>query len=59
MEPVFPKKGRALAFALLGGLAIAFGAAFARDQFDASLKTAADVRRHTGLEVLAVLPDRS
>jgi uncharacterized protein involved in exopolysaccharide biosynthesis len=58
MEPVSPRKGRVLMFALVGGLVVAFGAGVARDHFDATLKTAADVRRYAGLEVLAVLPDR-
>lgn len=58
MEPVAPRKGRILVFALLGGLVVAVGAGIARDHFDATLKTAADVRRYAGLEVLTVLPDR-
>lgn len=59
MEPVSPKKGRILFFAMAGGLAVAVGAAFARDQFDATLKSAAEVRRYGRMEVLAAIPDRS
>lgn len=58
MEPVAPDKRRIVVFALLGGLAIAVGAGWARDRFDSTLKTAAEVRRYAGLDVLAILPDR-
>ncbi len=59
MEPVSPKKGRIMVFALVGGLAVSIGAAFARDRMDATIKTATDVRRYGRLEVLAALPDRT
>jgi uncharacterized protein involved in exopolysaccharide biosynthesis len=58
MEPVSPKAGRILFFAIFGGLAASLGAAFVRDHFDTTVKTASDVRRHSNLDVLAVLPDR-
>ena len=34
------------------------GAGFAREYFDTTLKTAADVRRYGQLDVLAVVPER-
>jgi capsular polysaccharide biosynthesis protein len=43
---------------LAGGLLASLGAGFARDHFDTTVKTAADVRRSGDLEVLAVLPER-
>jgi uncharacterized protein involved in exopolysaccharide biosynthesis len=58
MDPVAPNRGRVLGFALLGGLALAVGAAFAVDRLDTTLKRAADVTRYCNLEVLTVLPDR-
>ena len=58
MDPVAPRKGRILTFALLGGLMAALGAGFAWDKFDNTIKSAADVQGYAGLDVLAVLPDR-
>jgi uncharacterized protein involved in exopolysaccharide biosynthesis len=58
IQPIAPRKGRILAFALVGGLAVALGAGVARDHFDSTLKTANDVRRYAGMDVLALLPDR-
>lgn len=58
MEPVSPRKGRILMFALIGGLAVSLGCGFARDRLDTTLKTATDVRRHAALDVLAVLPEQ-
>jgi succinoglycan biosynthesis transport protein ExoP len=58
MEPVSPKNGRILLFALVGGLAVSVGAGFVRDQLDRTVKTAAEVRRYGEIEVLAVLPER-
>ncbi len=58
LEPATPNRMRILLFALVGGLGASVGVAFARDHLDGTVKTAADVRRHSGLEVLAVLPDR-
>lgn len=59
LEPVSPKRGQLLLFGLAGGLALGVGAAVARDRFDTTLKTAADVRRYGNVEVLTVLPDRA
>jgi uncharacterized protein involved in exopolysaccharide biosynthesis len=59
MEPVGPLRGRILAFALVGGLAVSVGIGFAREYFDTTLKTAADIRRYGNLDVLAVLPERT
>jgi len=59
MEPVSPKKGRIMLFAVVGGLAVSIGAAFARDRMDGTIKTAGDVRRYSRLDVLAALPDRT
>jgi tyrosine-protein kinase Etk/Wzc len=58
MQPVAPRKGRILAFALLGGLLVAVGVGVARDQFNSTVKSAADVRRYAGLDVLTALPER-
>jgi uncharacterized protein involved in exopolysaccharide biosynthesis len=59
LEPFSPKKGRIMAFALLGGLVIAAGIGIARDRFDGAVKGADDLQRHANLEVLAVLPGRN
>jgi uncharacterized protein involved in exopolysaccharide biosynthesis len=58
MDPIAPRKGRILMFAVLGGLMAALGAGFAWDKFDNTIKSAADVQGYAGLDVLAVLPDR-
>ncbi|MFN8545819.1 MAG: GNVR domain-containing protein [Candidatus Binatia bacterium] len=58
LEPVSPKKGRILFFALAGGLVVGIGAGLARDQFDGTLKSAGDVRRFGKVEVLAVIPEK-
>lgn len=58
LEPMSPRKGRIFLFALVGGLAVSVGVGFARDYFDGTVKTAADVRRYANLEVLAMVPDR-
>jgi uncharacterized protein involved in exopolysaccharide biosynthesis len=59
MVPVSPKKGRILLFAIVGGLAVGVGAAFVRDYLNRTVRTPAEVRRITELEVLAALPDRA
>jgi uncharacterized protein involved in exopolysaccharide biosynthesis len=59
MEPVSPKKGAIILFALVGGAAVGVGVAFALDYFDKTVRTAAEVRRYADLEVLAVLPERA
>ena len=48
-----------LFFALLGGLLLSMGLGLARDHFDTTLKSSADVRRYANLETLVSLPDRS
>jgi uncharacterized protein involved in exopolysaccharide biosynthesis len=59
VEPITPDRPRVLWFALAGGLVLAVGAAFAREYLDPTLKTAADVRTHSNLEVLAVLQEHA
>jgi uncharacterized protein involved in exopolysaccharide biosynthesis len=59
VEPVSPKRAQILLMGLCGGLALGIGAAVARDRFDTTLKTPADVRRYGNVEVLTVLPDRA
>ena len=55
-----PSKGRILFFALLGGLLLSLGLGLARDHFDTTLKSSADVRRYANLETLvSSCPDRS
>jgi uncharacterized protein involved in exopolysaccharide biosynthesis len=58
VEPTNPNRRRLFNFAVLGGFLVAAAIAFARDFLDPTVKSAADVRRAVGLEVLAVLPDR-
>ena len=58
-QAVAPKKGQILAFALFGGLLLSLGLGLARDHFDTTLKSSADVRRYANLETLVTLPDRS
>lgn len=58
-QAVAPKKGQILAFALFGGLLLSLGLGLARDHFDTTLKSSADVRRYANLETLLTLPDRS
>jgi uncharacterized protein involved in exopolysaccharide biosynthesis len=58
LQPEGPSRGRVVGFGLLAGLTAAIGAAFVREHFDTTLKTAADVRLHGGVEILSVLPDR-
>lgn len=59
LEPVSPRKGRILFFAFFGGLVLALGIGFLRDQLDGTVKTAADVQRQSGLDVLTTVPDRA
>lgn len=58
LEPFSPKKGRVMAFALIGGLIIGIGVGLAKDRLDGTIKSTEDLRRYANLEVLAVLPDR-
>jgi uncharacterized protein involved in exopolysaccharide biosynthesis len=59
LEAIAPKKGRILFFALFGGLVLAMGLGLARDHFDSTIKSSADVRRYANLETLIALPDKS
>jgi uncharacterized protein involved in exopolysaccharide biosynthesis len=59
LEAIAPKKGRILFFALFGGLVLALGLGLARDHFDSTIKSSADVRRYANLETLVALPDKS
>jgi uncharacterized protein involved in exopolysaccharide biosynthesis len=59
IQPVNPNRRRIFNFAVLGGLVIAALVALARDFLDPTVKSAADVRRSVGLEVLAAVPERS
>ena len=59
LEAVAPRKGQIFVFALLGGLLLSLGLGLARDHFDATVKSSADVRRYANLETLLVLPERS
>jgi uncharacterized protein involved in exopolysaccharide biosynthesis len=59
LEATFPKKGYILLFAFFGGLLLSIGLGLARDHFDSTIKSSADVRRYANLETLAALPDRS
>jgi uncharacterized protein involved in exopolysaccharide biosynthesis len=58
-QAVAPKKGQILMFALVGGLLLSLGLGLARDHFDTTLKSSADVRRYANLDTLLTLPDRS
>jgi len=58
-QAVAPKKGQILLFALVGGLLLSLGLGLARDHFDTTLKSSADVRRYANLDTLVTLPDRS
>lgn len=59
LQAASPNKVRVLAFALVGGLVLAVGLALLRDQLDPHVKTAGEVARATGLEVLAAVPPRA
>jgi succinoglycan biosynthesis transport protein ExoP len=59
LEPVSPNRGRLMLLALAGGLVVALGIGFARDQFNTTVKTAAEARRYGKVEVLATLPERA
>ena len=59
LQAVAPKKGEILVFALFGGLILSLGLGLARDHFDTTVKSSADVRRYANLETLVVFPDRS
>lgn len=59
LQAIAPKKGQILVFALFGGLILSLGLGLARDHFDTTIKSTADVRRYANLDTLVVLPDRS
>lgn len=59
LQAIAPKKGQIVAFALIGGLILSLGLGLARDHFDTTVKSSADVRRYANLDTLMVLPDRS
>jgi len=59
LQAVAPKKGQIIMFALVGGLILSLGLGLARDHFDTTVKSSADVRRYANLDTLMVLPDRS
>lgn len=58
-KPVTPDYVLIVGAALLGGLAIGFGAAYAWDRLSGRLRSAEDVGGRTGLPVLATLPHLS
>ncbi len=58
-QPIDPKRQKTFAYALVGGFILSVGAALARDQFDRTVNSAADIKRYGDLEVLTVLPERS
>lgn len=53
-EPIGPKTGLILLLAFVGGLVASIGAGIVWDRMDGTVKTADDVRRLAGLEVLAL-----
>jgi succinoglycan biosynthesis transport protein ExoP len=59
LQSVAPKKGEIILFALVGGLFLSVGLGLARDHFDTTIQSSADVRRYANLETLVSLPDRS
>jgi uncharacterized protein involved in exopolysaccharide biosynthesis len=59
LESVAPRKGQVFVFALLGGLLLSLGLGLARDRFDVTVKSSADIRRYANLDTLLVLPERS
>ena len=54
--PVSPRKKFNLLLGALIGLFLGFGAAFAQEQLDRTLKTEEDVRHHLNLPILAYIP---
>lgn len=58
-EPVTPDYGLIVGVALIGGLGIGFGAAYAWDRLAGRLRSTEDVGARTGLPVLASLPHLS
>jgi len=58
LEPVSPRKGRILGFALIGGLVVALGIGLTKDTLDGTVKGPEDIRRFASIDVLAVLPEK-
>ncbi|HSE54750.1 MAG TPA: hypothetical protein VLB03_03415 [Nocardioidaceae bacterium] len=58
-EPVTPDYALIIGVALLGGLAVGFGAAYAWDRLSGRLRSVEDAGARTGLPVLASLPHLS
>lgn len=54
--PVAPDYALVFGISLAGGLVLGFGAAYAWDRLRGRLRTVADVKAHTGLDVLASVP---
>jgi uncharacterized protein involved in exopolysaccharide biosynthesis len=54
--PIRPRKARNVALSIAAGLALAFGAAFALEYLDTTVKTPDDVERYLGLSVIGVVP---
>ncbi|WP_144107895.1 polysaccharide biosynthesis tyrosine autokinase [Paraburkholderia sp. BCC1886] len=55
-EPVQPKKPLVIGLALIGGLMLGIGAAFAREQFYGGLTDVQDIERYAGLNVYGTIP---
>jgi len=54
--PFTPNLNQNLSLALMLGLVLGAGAAFAREQFDDTFKSPADIEEHLGLPLLGVIP---
>jgi uncharacterized protein involved in exopolysaccharide biosynthesis len=54
--PIRPRKARNVALSIAAGLVLAFGAAFALEYLDTTVKTPDDVERYLGLSVIGVVP---
>jgi uncharacterized protein involved in exopolysaccharide biosynthesis/Mrp family chromosome partitioning ATPase len=57
IEPASPKPGRLLAVAVAGGLLLGLVLAFAVEVMDRRIRTSLQVRRITGLNTLALVPE--
>ena len=54
--PIRPRKAWNLGLSVVAGLVLAFGAAFALEYLDTTVKTPDDVERYLGLAVIGVVP---
>jgi uncharacterized protein involved in exopolysaccharide biosynthesis len=54
--PIYPRKTRNVVLSIVAGLVLAFGAAFALEYLDTTVKTPDDVERYLGLSVIGVVP---